>query len=231
MIELLNIDCMEYMKGMPDKSFDLAIVDPQYGIGISKMKFMGGNRNKNGHSVAIQKNGKKLPVKRNEYKPRNWDEKRPDSEYFKELFRVSKNQIIWGGNYFSDLLPVSSGWIFWDKEQSANYGDGELAWTSFPCSIIKIKVRWNGMIQYDMSNKEKRIHPTQKPILLYKKTINKFGKPGNKILDTHGGSMSIAIAAHEMGFSLVCCEKDTEIYDSAYKRFKEKTAQSSIDFD
>jgi len=223
MIELLKIDCMEYMATLPDKAFDLAIVDPGYGIGVSKREYMGGG--KGGTSMVIQKNGSRLQVKRNKYLQKDWDNKRAGDKYFNELFRVSKNQIIWGGNYFSDMLPPSKGWIVWNKEQSGNYGDCELAWTSFERAITMYTVRWNGMIQYDMKNKEDRIHPTQKPILLYKHIITDYANRSERIIDTHGGSMSIALACHDLGFDLVCCEKDMDYFDAAVKRYKNHIKQ------
>lgn len=218
MIELLNIDCMEYMAGLKDKAFDLAIVDPPYGIN---------HANKAG-KMAGQQYGN-AAAKKKDYAPKDWDMSIPKPEYFFELSRVSKNQIIWGGNYFANLLPVKSGWLFWDKVNGDNnFSDGELAWTSFNKGLRMFKSTWNGMIQHDMKNKQERIHPTEKPIRLYKWLLQEFTKPGDKILDTHLGSGSSAIAAHSMGFDFVGCELDKDYYDAACKRFKEQTAQLKL---
>lgn len=175
MIELLNIDCMEYMAGLPDKAFDLAIVDPPYGINHSE--------------IAGKQSGKKYgkaAAAKAKYAIKDWDKSIPDENYFDELFRISKNQIIWGANYMVQYLKPSMGWVIWDKDNGDNgFSDGELAYTSFDKGIRKVKITWNGMIQYDMKNKETRIHPTQKPVKLYKWLLKNYAKPGDKILDTH----------------------------------------------
>ena len=161
-----------------------------------------------------------------DYGKKSWDDNRPSSQYFLELKRVSRNQIIWGGNYFTTY--PSSCWIVWDKDNSADFADCELAWTSFPTAVRKFKFRWNGMLQQDMKNKEERIHPTQKPVALYKWLLKNYAKEGDKILDTHGGSMSSAIACHQMGFDLTLCELDKDYYDAGVKRFREQTMQQSL---
>ena len=184
--EVTNEDCMEGMARYPDKYFDLAIVDPPYGIGVSKGIW--GNSNK---------------TKVTNYGKKNWDKAIPNNDYFIEVNRVSKNQIIWGGNYF--YLKPSSCWIVWDKLNSANFADCELAWTSFNTSVKKFTYRWNGMLQQDMKKKEERIHPTQKPVALYKWLLSNYAKQGDKILDTHLGSGSSRIAAYEMGFDFTAC--------------------------
>jgi site-specific DNA-methyltransferase (adenine-specific) len=158
------------------------------------------------------------------------DSKPPTEEYFKELERVSKHRIIWGGNYFLDYLGATQCMIFWDKgRRGMNFADGEIAWTDFkePCRILEYK--WNGMLQEDMTNKEYRIHPTQKPVNLYKWLLRNYAKEGDKILDTHVGSASSLIACHQMGFDFVGFELD-EVY---YKESKERleTAQSQITID
>jgi site-specific DNA-methyltransferase (adenine-specific) len=198
---------MALMARYPDGYFDLAIVDPPYGISASEMN-MGTGKNKK-YS-----------------KGKNWDNKTPLLEYFIELFRVSKNQIIWGGNYFTDKLPISRGWIYWDKQlnKDVSFADGELAWTSFDRVLKTAKVQYSGFLGAD----NQRIHPTQKPIYLYKWILDKYAKQGDKILDTHLGSGSIAIACHDSGFELTACELDKEYYDNAIKRIKNHTAQLSI---
>jgi site-specific DNA-methyltransferase (adenine-specific) len=218
MITITNEDNMALMARYPDKYFDLAIVDPPYGID---------HANKAG-KMAGQQYGNAAARKKN-YKSKDWDTSIPSEDYFKELFRVSKNQIIWGGNYFTAFLPPKSGWIFWDKDNGDNnFSDGELAWTSFDKGLRKVKVTWNGMIQYDMKNKEDRFHPTQKPIKLYRWLVNHYAKEGHRILDTHLGSGSIALACHDYGLELVACELDKEYFEKAQKRIFEYQSQLKI---
>ena len=211
-IELLNIDCMEYMAGVPDKYFDLAICDPPYGIGES------GATNKTRGLLAKSKDYK--PFHGNDILP-------PDENYLTELLRVSKNQIIWGANHF--LGWTSSCWIVWDKDNGeTDFADCELAYTSFSTAVRIFKFKWQGMLQGDMKNKEERIHPTQKPVKLYRWLLKNYAKEGDKILDTHGGSMSSAIACHQMGFDLTLCELDKDYYEAGVKRFREQTMQQSL---
>jgi len=209
-IELLNMDCMEYMKGLDDNAFELAIVDPPYGIGESL-----GKASRNRFSAV-------------EYSRKDWDLEPPTAEYFTELKRVSKNQVIWGANHFISLVPESSSscWIVWDKENGeSHFADCELAYTSFKTAVRLFKYRWAGMLQGDMKNKEVRIHPTQKPVKLYNWLLRNYAKEGDKILDTHLGSASSAIAAHYGGFDFVGCELDKDYYESAKERFDRETAQ------
>ncbi len=220
MIDITNEDNMDLMKRYPDNYFDLAIVDPPYGIN---------HANKAG-KMAGQQYGNAAAKKRS-YEKKDWDLEIPSEQYFNELKRVSKNQIIWGGNYFTDYLDPKSGWIFWDKDNGDNnFSDGELAWTSFDCGLRKIKVTWNGMIQYDMKNKEDRFHPTQKPIRLYEEVLRKYAKEGIKVLDTHVGSGSIALAVdnmnkiEKMNLTLIGCELDKDYFDATTKRIKEQTS-------
>jgi site-specific DNA-methyltransferase (adenine-specific) len=218
MINIYNQDCLEAMKLMKDNQFDLAIVDPPYGIGV----------NKGGHTLAGNGNfkGGNFKVKAKKYDGGEWDSERPTQEYFKELQRVSKNQIIWGGNYFSDLLPASSCWVVWDKDNGDSYqADCELAFCSFNTAVRKFRFRWWGLLQENMKNKEQRIHPTQKPVKLYEWLLMNYAKEGDKILDTHLGSGSIAIACHNLGYNLEGYELDKEYYDNALKRIKEHQSQ------
>ena len=212
-IELLNCDCMSYMATLPDKAFDLAIVDPIYGVYQSAFR--------------ISK-PKGAATKTKKYNNIVFRQHKTNAKYFRELIRVSKNQIVWGANYFSHSLCEDKQWIFWNKNTEAKYGDGELAYTSFDGALRKFDFTWNGMIQNDMKNKESRIHPTQKPVALYKWLLHNYAKPGDKILDTHLGSGSSAIAAHKMGFDFVGCELDFDYHAAAVKRFKEQTAQLSL---
>ncbi|MBS1915700.1 MAG: site-specific DNA-methyltransferase [Bacteroidetes bacterium] len=207
---------MKYMATLLDKAFDLAIVDPPYGINAGNV--YSEEKKLHGNSAALR-NGYKI----------KWDDCTPSEEYFNELIRVSKNHIIWGLNYYKIQYKLGSGRIFWDKDNGDNdFSDGEIAYQSFTESVRKVKITWNGMIQYDMKNKEERIHPTQKPIKLYKWLLKNYANEGDKILDTHLGSGSSAIAAHQMGFDFVGCEIDKDYYDAACKRFKEQTMQQSI---
>jgi len=207
MIELLNVDCMEYMAGLPDKAFDLAIVDPPYG----NIDAIGLTDNKRRSKQATGRTNYKL-----------FENIAPVDKYFIELERISKNQIIWGGNFFG----LCGGVIVWQKNGTV-FGEAEIAICSTHKSVKVFECTWNGMIQHDMKDKEYRIHPTQKPIKLYKWLLTHYAKPGQTILDTHLGSGSSAIAAHEMGFDFVGCELDRDYYTAACKRFKEKTMQLS----
>lgn len=201
---LLHVDCMEFMASLPDKAFDLAIVDPPYGIGA------GGEGFKNGSSKS-----EKLY-----FKAIDWDTSRPGEQYFIELMRVSKNQIIWGGNYFSDFLPAFRCFISWDKTIHGNsYADCELAWTSFD------KVARYYRENIAQTNSEGRIHPTQKSIKLYEWLLTNYAKPGQRILDTHLGSGSSAIACNNLGFEIVGCELDADYYKAACKRVEQATKQ------
>jgi site-specific DNA-methyltransferase (adenine-specific) len=205
---------MELMARYPDNYFDLSIVDPPYGIGEDGAK---------NHS-----RGKAAKAKK--YTPKSWDTFSPLHGYFKELKRVSKNQIIFGANHFIEKIPNanSSCWIVWNKLNTGDFADCELAYTSFNSAVRKFDFMWNGMLQGDMKNKETRIHPTQKPVALYKWLLDKYAKPNDKILDTHLGSGSIAIACHDYGFELTACELDREYYDKAIKRIKNHTAQTKL---
>lgn len=211
----LNIDCMKYMATLPDKYFDLAIVDPPYGIGES------GASNHTRSKLAKAKN----------YKPFSGNDKEPPKqEYFKELFRVSKNQIVWGANHFISRMPIDSHcWIVWDKQNGeSDFADCELAWTSFESAVRKFEFRWAGMLQENMKNKEVRIHPTQKPVALYEWLLTNYAKEGDRILDTHLGSGSSRIAAYNLGFDFVGCEIDKVYFDKQEERFARHTAQTSL---
>lgn len=215
-ITLLHMDCMEYMKTLPDKAFDLAIVDPPYGIGAPKMSGTPNDR-KNGRN-RLNSGGGKLKERALNTLDAGWDDAIPEPEYFAELFRVSKDQIIWGGNYFD--LPPTRCVICWDKCQPwENFSQWEMAWTSFdsPAPLYRFDNRTGG-----------KIHPTQKPYDLYMWALNKYAKPGQRILDTHLGSGSSAIAAHYSGFEFVGMELDAGYYSAAVSRFEKETAQMDI---
>ena len=228
-IEITNEDNMLLMARYPDNYFDLAIVDPPYGIGED-----GSKNHTRVKRVTI--GGKESKSKRKtiatDYKAFFGNDTNPSSkEFFKELFRVSRNQIIWGANHFIENLPYqnSSCWIIWDKENGgSDFADCEMAFTSFKSAVRKFTFRWNGMLQGDMSNKEIRIHPTQKPVSLYKWILDKYAKQGDKILDTHIGSMSIAIACHDYGFDLTGCELDTHYYEKGLKKVNDHISQLNL---
>ena len=210
--------CMERSKEYADGYFNLAIVDPPYG-GVTKGGYMS---NKVTGGVARNRNNYHLAL---------WAQKAPEKEYFDELRRVSKNQIIWGGNYFAHLLPPSQCWVVWDKERAEGvaYADCELAWTSFNEAARIFRFKWDGMLQGDMKNKEHKIHPTQKPVALYKWLLSKFTTTEyDLILDTHVGSGSSLIACHDLGFEYVGFEIDPVYYENAKKRLEDHARQISI---
>lgn len=208
-------DCMEYLRTCRDKSFDLAIVDPPYGIGEN------GDRNASRTKLAAAKDYKSFA---------GGDLAPPDTEYFRELVRVSKHQIVWGANHFIQNLPFGSPcWIVWDKVTGASdFADCELAYTSFPTAVRKFKFQWAGMLQGDMKNKEHRIHPTQKPVKLYEWLMTNYAKPGQRVLDTHLGSGSSAIAANSLGMEFVGCELDPDYFRAACARIEEAHAQGQL---
>ena len=218
LLDIRHMDCMDLMAQYPDKHFDLAIVDPPYGIDCAK-------------TINI-KNKKRGFTGEKIHETKAWDDSIPDREYFDELRRVSKNQIIWGGNYMTEYLNPTKAWIFWSKKdtktQGSKFSDGELAWTSFNKVTKLFEYGWIGV---DYCNKEeKKQHPTQKPVALYNWLLANYAEPGQTILDTHLGSGSIAIACHYNKNPLVACELDADYYEDACKRIKQQTAQLSFDF-
>lgn len=210
---------MEYMKSIPDKFFDLAVVDPPYFDGPGKLGYYG-------------KEISSFGVKRPSYKAKHWSV--PGESYFKELFRTSRNQIIWGCNYFFELKPLSPGRIVWNKVNgNSSFSDCEIAYCSIIDTVRMFTYMWNGMCQGksikeghlqqgDKRKNEKRIHPTQKPVALYAWILKKFANPGDKILDTHLGSGSSRIAAYKMGFDFYGTEIDKEYFEAQEKRFREE---------
>jgi site-specific DNA-methyltransferase (adenine-specific) len=208
-IELHNVDCMEYMRGLPDNAFELAIVDPPYGIG------------KDGQNKGSGKHGGR---KAHEWK--GWDSRRPSADYWAELQRVSVHRVVWGANYFTEYLPPSMGWVFWDKGQRGlSMSDGELAYTSHNRRLEVVTINRVELL------KDGTIHPTQKPVKLYEWLLMNYAKEGDRILDTHLGSGSSAIAAHNCGFDFVGCELDTDYFNAASKRLKQHQAQLTIPID
>lgn len=217
MIELNSFicaDCMDYLPQFPDKYFELAIIDPPYGIGED------GSKNHTRTKLAKSKDYKGYT---------GGDLSAPDKKYFNELMRVSKNQIIWGANHFISKIPYdSSCWIVWDKDNTGDFADCELAWTSFETAVRIFHFRWNGMLQEDMKHKEIRLHPNQKPVALYEWILSKYAKRGDKILDTHVGSASSLIACYKNGFDYVGFERDPYYYDLANKRLEEYKSQITL---
>ena len=206
-INIYNCDCMELLKQTPDNYYSLALADPPYGIGID------------GQKESIKK-GVQI---RKKHAFKNWDNSIPTKEYFEELKRVSKNQIIWGGNYFTEYLKPTKAWIFWYKGQKGlTMSDGEMAWTSTKEVTRMFDLHRTHLWQ------EKTQHPTQKPVKLYKWILDKYAKQGDKILDTHLGSMSIAIACADYGFELVGCELDSDYYNDGIKRIKNHISQTKL---
>lgn len=215
MIELLQGDCMEYMATLEDNAFDLALVDPPYGIEVQKQRLNSDRK------TAKWRNPTKY-----EYKTFD-DSLPPTKEYFSELKRVSKNQIIWGANYFTDHLPPSKGWIVWDKKADIkeHLSMCELAFSSFDKKCNKFEFLWAG---FKKAVQETRIHPTQKPVKLYEWLLANYAEKGQKILDTHLGSGSSAIAAHYGGFDFVGIELDEDYYKAAKERFSSETSQGAL---
>jgi site-specific DNA-methyltransferase (adenine-specific) len=201
--EVFNEGCIQVMKRYPDKFFDLAVVDPPYGIGYD------------GQRKSTSKHGGR---RAKEFK--GWDNQTPEQDYWDELFRVSKNQIVWGANYFTQYLPPSMGWIFWDKGQRICNSDGELAYSSFQRALRVYEVNRVHITQHGDTQ-----HPTQKPVKLYDWIFANYASEGNLILDTHLGSGSSRIAAHKAGLSFVGCEIDKDYFDAQEKRFKEFVSQ------
>jgi site-specific DNA-methyltransferase (adenine-specific) len=204
--ETYHADCMDIMAQYPDKYFDLAVVDPPYGIGVD------------GQKKSSSKHGGR---RAKEFK--GWDNQIPEKDYWDELFRVSKNQIVWGANYFTKYLPASMGWIFWDKGQRICNSDGELAYTSFQRALRVYEVNRVHITQHGDTQ-----HPTQKPVKLYNWIFANYAKPGDKILDTHLGSGSSRIAAHKAKLDFVGVELDKEYFDAQEKRFKNYASQLTL---
>ena len=215
-ISIYNCDCMELLKQTPDNYYSLAICDPPYGINYD------GNDGLIKKGKVKRQNGTYGVIKRKEHIKKDWDKEIPTDEYFEQLFRVSKNQIIWGGNYF--YLPPTKGIICWDKKQMLpTFSRWEFAWSSFNTPAKMYEFDSRGFL-----SGEANIHPTQKPVALYKWLLDKYAKEGDKILDTHLGSMSIAIACHDYGFELVGCELDPDYYNAGIKRVKNHVSQLKL---
>jgi len=221
-LTITNEDNMLLMARYPDNYFDLAIVDPPYGINADEAQ-------NNAAEQRIKANGKSKAGRGYKlYKKSEWDNSIPSKDYFNELFRVSKNQIIWGGNYMTEFLKPSMGWVIWDKGQrDFSLADGEMAWSSFDKAMRIFEFSRASCIKSNNTMTEK-FHPTAKPFELYKWLLDKYAKQGDKILDTHLGSGSIAIACHDYGFDLTACELDKEYFDKAMQRINNHVAQQKL---
>lgn len=207
---IINDDCINVLKQIPDKSIDLVLTDPPYGIG---------------ESLRDNSSRSKLATAK-DYDRKDWDKNIPQKEIFDEVFRVSKNQIIFGGNYFINYLDNSSCWLVWDKNNGKNdFADCELAWTSFKTAVRKYEWTWNGMLQQNMKNKDIRIHPTQKPLGLFEKILLDYSKENDLILDCFSGSGTTAVACYNINRRFICIEKDKEYYDKSVERLDEIKAQ------
>ena len=199
--DVFNVDCMEYMRTLPDKAFQLAIADPPYGIG------------RDGQKLSINKNPKH---NRKYFEAKGWDKKAPDQEFFDELLRVCENVILWGANHYISRVPIDSAcWIIWDKGQKGlTMADCELAWSSFDKPARIFVMNRVALLQ------EGTIHPTQKPVALYAWLLKNYAKPGDRIFDPMMGSQSSRIAAYKMGFDYVGCELDKEYFEKGCERFE-----------
>ncbi len=207
---IYNMDCLDGMREIPDKSIDLVITDPPYGLGFERMD-----------KACISNAAEKT-----EYHYGGWDNIPPNIECFEEIKRISKNQIIFGGNYFE--LPPSPCWIVWDKDNTGNFADCELAWTSFSSAVRKFTYRWNGMLQEDMTHKEIRVHPTQKPVKLFEWIIKNYAKDGDTICDPFFGSGSCLVACIRMEHQFIGFEKEKTYFDAAQIRIKKAQEQGKI---
>ena len=219
---------MEFMRTCPSKYFSLAIIDPPYGIGMHNVVASGTT------GTRVEKNGSVSKIARQPTRDKVWDASPPPQEYFDQLFRVSKNQIIWGGNHFVTKIKRDSNcWIIWNKKNGrTKQSDCELAWTSFDTTIRMFEYMWCGMIQEEQDKRfvEERIHPNQKPTKLYKYLLRNYAKAGDLILDTHVGSASSLIACVELGFDYIGFEIDRDYYVAASKRLSQATRKYELEF-
>ena len=223
MITATNEDNMIMMARYPDNYFELSIVDPPYGIGADKAQNAAAESRKKANGKSKAGRGWK------EYKVSDWDNETPIDEYFKELFRISKKQIIWGGNYFSFIWNYSNSFIIWNKMQrDFSLADGEMAWYSETNKAMRTFDFSRGGALADNNRNGGRFHPTQKPVKLYEWLLMNYAKEGDKIVDTHRGSASLDIACHNLGFDLVTCELDTDYFNDGNKRLFQHQQQLKI---
>ena len=212
--KILLGDCLDVMRSMPDNSVDLLLTDPPYGIDAA------------GAGGVSQKGSRNSKCARREFERKTWDAARPSREVFSELLRVSKCAVIFGGNYFADLLPASRCWLVWDKVNgTTSFADCELAWANLSDSVRKIEYRWQGMLCENASDKEDRFHPTQKPVGLFQRILEKYAPPGSLIFDPFSGSGTTAIACHNLGLDFICVEKDPDYHAASVERLRKHRQQ------
>ena len=222
-------NCMKFMAGLPDDAYDLAIVDPPYGIGWDGENLTMSKGIRKDGSVRHD-NSWRAKNYNQKYEKKEWDSAAPSPEYFKQLFRISRKRIIWGGNYFKELSPTG-GWIIWDKRKPPKFSlsEGEMAWTDVKNSLKIFKFLWHGYGQEYMGDrKEEKFHPTQKPVALYKWLLQNYAKPGQTIFDSHVGSGSIRIACHDLGFKFEGCEIDPDYHAAQEERYQRHAAQGQL---
>jgi site-specific DNA-methyltransferase (adenine-specific) len=216
---IINADCLDILRQLPDKCIDLVLTDPPYGIGVNKKSVI--------LDGTIQ--GKGFGARRSNFAKKDWDDAIPQKEIFDEIFRVSKNQILWGGNYFAEYLHNSSCWIVWNKDNGTNdFADCELAYTSFKSAVRMFEYRWNGCLQGNMKEKEIRIHPTQKPLPLFQWCLQNYSKEGDLVLDCFSGSGTTAVACHNLKRRFICIEKDPEYWAASTKRLEDVQKQLTL---
>lgn len=218
--KIINADCLEILKQLPDKCIDLVLTDPPYGIKMAK------------NTNIVSSKAKQGFYQKEIHKTKEWDNKRPEKKYFDEIVRVSKNQIIFGGNYFADYLHPTRGWIFWDKKehltQGQNFADGELAYTSFDKNLKKYVYGWIGLDYVNNSKDDKKEHPTQKPLKLFEMILRDYSKEGDLILDCFSGSGTTAIACHNLKRNFICIEKDYDYWKASVERLENAQAQQKL---
>jgi site-specific DNA-methyltransferase (adenine-specific) len=223
--QIVHADCLEVLRELPDKSVDLILADPPYGIGEDGSRSKGRIRKDSFNAC------KHLSFEAKQYPKTEWDNAPPSAEFFAEMKRIGKNQIVWGGNYFTAHLTASPCWLVWDKDNGeTDFADCELAWTSFRSAVRYFKWRWMGFWQERMSihERETRYHPTQKPVPLFKWCVHNYSKPGDLILDPFAGSGTTALACHALGRRFICIERELEYVNVARNRLLQLQAQGDL---
>jgi len=218
---IYNMDCLQFMRTLPDKCIDLCLTDPPYGIGEDGGKNHNRGSLQDAEKFKGSKNTTGAGIESTKFTIKKWDKEKPSKEIFDEILRISKNQVIFGGNYFLEYLRNTSCFIVWDKlNGTTDFADCELAWTSFTTAVRKFSYMWNGMLQGDMRFKEKRVHPTQKPVRLGEWILEKYAKDGDIIFDPFAGSGTFLVSAQNLGFKFLGCELDPDYFSIAEKRLE-----------
>jgi site-specific DNA-methyltransferase (adenine-specific) len=213
-VEIIHGDCLDVLRGMPDASVDAVVTDPPYGIKADRRQRARGGK-QHGRAMAASR----------DYGATSWDDARPSADVFREMLRVGRDAVVFGGNYFADLLPPSSSWIVWDKDNGTNnYADFELAWTSHKRAARKVRWRWHGMLQEPGHPKDVRVHPTQKPLGLMLWVIENYTKPGDLILDPYAGSGTTGLACQMLGRRFIGIEREAEYVEIINRRLGMKGA-------